>query len=461
MKLTSILSLSLLVAGTSSVSAQTLKLHFADPSLAEKAIVKISGHDYDSEYNCEKSLPVALDANGDFTATGFNPEGRPFVQGWINVDRHDYGFIAEPGKTLTVNVGKSGDDGVEFTSTGETAKETALFNDLNRAFDYSVYYDFTDTVPEQRQARLPLLDANHKEMKEKIGSYNGNPVFKEWILKINDNSKTYFQLNIAREGAESAALPTELTDAIDINDPVALYSSLPEYLISSLIPMEKWQDASDWGKTYLGLVKEKVTNPIVRNSLIEGCVRQAMYSRNHSDIDGYMTQLASMVGEDSPLVKDNLSKAAAIKLTQVGNPAPDLEFTDREGNLYRLSDFKGKTLFVDCWATWCKPCVEEIPYMKQRYEEKFKDDDRVVFISLSIDEDIERWKKFVDKKDLPWGQYVATAQGNKDIDDKYGVEGIPYFFVVNADGTIGCNEASRPSFPDFNDFLESIISAQK
>ena len=64
---------------------------------------------------------------------------------------------------------------------------------------------------------------------------------------------------------------------------------------------------------------------------------------------------------------------------EAGSVAKDFEMRDRDGNLVKLSDFKGKLVYMDIWATWCGPCVEEIPNMEKLYQH-YKDDPRVLLV---------------------------------------------------------------------------------
>ena len=73
-----------------------------------------------------------------------------------------------------------------------------------------------------------------------------------------------------------------------------------------------------------------------------------------------------------------------------GKPAPDFELIDDKGEKCRLSDLKGTYVFVDVWATWCKGCVMEIPYM-EKLQEHFANDKRITLISISWDYTLKVW----------------------------------------------------------------------
>ncbi|MGX5816848.1 TlpA family protein disulfide reductase [Chitinophaga lutea] len=137
-----------------------------------------------------------------------------------------------------------------------------------------------------------------------------------------------------------------------------------------------------------------------------------------------------------------IAKAAA----KPGTPAIDFRYPDIDGKSTALSDFKGKVVVVDVWATWCGPCKAEIPALKKMEEEMRGQD--VVFMSVSVDEqkDFQKWKDFVAKEELKGVQLFAS--GWSDIAKFYEIKGIPRFMVFNKKGEIVSTDAPRPSSPE-------------
>ena len=116
--------------------------------------------------------------------------------------------------------------------------------------------------------------------------------------------------------------------------------------------------------------------------------------------------------------------------------APGFEATDMEGKPFKLSDFHGKYVLLDFWATWCGPCIGEFPYLKQLHE-KYKDRNDFLIIALSVDKTINEPRDFLKKNDLPWMQlYLGSAGTVQKMPAQYGVQGIPSVFLVNPDGKI-------------------------
>ncbi len=117
----------------------------------------------------------------------------------------------------------------------------------------------------------------------------------------------------------------------------------------------------------------------------------------------------------------------------VGKTATDFSIQDINGKPVRLSDFKGRYVLLDFWASWCVPCREENPYLKAAYA-KYKDKGFEI-IGISVDENGERWKKAIADDNLPW-IHVSDLKRENVIAGLYGVQPIPDNFLVSPDGKI-------------------------
>src|SRR5690625_8026171 len=101
-----------------------------------------------------------------------------------------------------------------------------------------------------------------------------------------------------------------------------------------------------------------------------------------------------------------------------------------------LDDLKGKLVYIDVWATWCAPCLAEVPHLKQLTED-YKDQN-ITIVSMSIDpeSDHEKWKKMVNEKDLQGVQIFSDNDWNSQFVVDYGIRGIPRFILLDKEGYI-------------------------
>jgi len=127
---------------------------------------------------------------------------------------------------------------------------------------------------------------------------------------------------------------------------------------------------------------------------------------------------------------------AGIKLlgAKVGSSAPPIEAQALDGKTIRLADQRGKLVYVDFWATWCAPCVAEMPNVAKAYE-KFNADGLVV-IGISFDRDADALRRFVEQRKIPWPQILAEGAERGPLAQAYGVAGIPATFLIGPDGTV-------------------------
>lgn len=128
-----------------------------------------------------------------------------------------------------------------------------------------------------------------------------------------------------------------------------------------------------------------------------------------------------------------------------GKPSPQFEYIDRNGKMVSMEEMKGKNVYIDVWATWCGPCKAEIPSLKAL--EKEYHGKNVEFVSISIDKmkDKDKWIKMVEEKELKGVQLFSDKDWSSDFVKDYGIQGIPRFILVDAQGNIVSADAPRPS----------------
>ena len=133
-------------------------------------------------------------------------------------------------------------------------------------------------------------------------------------------------------------------------------------------------------------------------------------------------------------VPDDLDPEYAVNLVKAGEKAPDFVLTDLDGKTYTLKDFRGKTVVVDFWATWCPDCREEIDDLVRIHKEH----PEVVFLGISFDTDAEQVRKYTAEHGMDWLQLSEGFKKWKEtqVSEAYGVKWIPTKYVISPMGKV-------------------------
>ena len=210
------------------------------------------------------------------------------------------------------------------------------------------------------------------------------------------------------------------------NTPSVVYSCIPDKsnLDSALIYIE--QHYTD--TTLVAKVKDNVVSH---------------YVSRYDYREGFDKGLERLQAATERYALDPRHVADFVKLrsTVPGQPFPDgIVLKDREGNVVDFSTFRGKYVYIDMWASWCVPCLREVPVLQQL--EKNLKNKKVAFVSISIDANDEVWKKKMDEKNMHGHQLWNPGST---LGSALNVKGIPFFAIYDPDGNLYMHGAPRPS----------------
>ena len=194
--------------------------------------------------------------------------------------------------------------------------------------------------------------------------------------------------------------------------------------------------------TLLARYKEEKTDDVAQILLMKAMLYVQVLDNPDKGLES-LKQLKSDFHETDPGRKAdtliaNLQQQQAAKKIQgslaVGNKFPDFEEKDLAGKPLSVSNYKGKVVLVDFWATWCGPCVNELPNVLKAYEKYHPQGFEIVGISL--DSDQEKLANFIKNRKMSWQQFFdGKGWGNK-LAAKYGVNSIPATYLLDSDGKI-------------------------
>jgi peroxiredoxin len=144
------------------------------------------------------------------------------------------------------------------------------------------------------------------------------------------------------------------------------------------------------------------------------------------------------VAKNADQILEGMKQQEASKKIQrtlvEGAKFPDFDEKDLAGKPISVASFKGKVVLIDFWATWCAPCVGELPNVIKTYEKNH--DKGFEIIGVSLDQDEQKLKSFTKDRNMTWQQYFdGKGWGNK-LAQKYGIQSIPATFLVDGDGKI-------------------------
>jgi len=117
-----------------------------------------------------------------------------------------------------------------------------------------------------------------------------------------------------------------------------------------------------------------------------------------------------------------------------GSKFPDFEEKDVAGKPLSIARYKGKVVMIDFWATWCRPCVMELPNVLETYKKHH--DKGFEIIGISLDQDEEKLTSFTKAKDMPWQQFFDGKGWSNKLAVKYGIHSIPMTYLLDGEGKI-------------------------
>ncbi len=190
---------------------------------------------------------------------------------------------------------------------------------------------------------------------------------------------------------------------------------------------------------YLKTVGEKVKDTIIKERLL---FAYALLNLKESKQKNEFFKTFKKYSVSSKHISEVQQKYVELSRLNPGMPAPDFELVDYEGKIIKLSDFKGSYVYIDAWATWCRPCMAEMPYL-EKLKEKYKNTD-IVFVGINLNDYKTDWENYI-KKYNPKGIRLYAGGHDNSFKDDYQVYSVPKSILINPWGVISTANAPRPS----------------
>ncbi len=180
----------------------------------------------------------------------------------------------------------------------------------------------------------------------------------------------------------------------------------------------------------LGLAYDKLSKHDKADEVYNKLINHPKYGKR-----SYAQRAKNMLEKDKALRTGELPKppgASSVPASElVGKPAPDFQVKDLKGEELTLEKYRGQVVLLDFWATWCGPCIREMPNVKRTYD-KYKDQ-KFQIIGISLDRSQQPLETFIEREGLAWVHYWDQSEK---IMTQYGVTGIPSTFLLDGKGVI-------------------------
>ena len=259
-----------------------------------------------------------------------------------------------------------------------------------------------------------------------------------------ENAKFATGRDVAGLGIDAKAENEKLLKRVDC-DMASAFESAPRLALATI---PQTGSLADKITAIESKVKNKGLKVRVEDLLLNKYITTFNYADNYADGLKELTSLTKRFQLDEKYLGEFKVRKSSI----AGTPFPaDVELYDLKGNRVNFSKYRGKYVFVDLWASWCIPCIKEIPHLKQL--EKDLQNKDVVFLSISTDTNVAAWKKKVAALGLE-----GELLNNKDnkLCESLNVRGIPFFLIYDKEGKLYKYNAYRPSDMRLKPLLEGL-----
>jgi Thiol-disulfide isomerase and thioredoxins len=324
-------------------------------------------------------------------------------------------------------------------------KSIVLGGGLN--FDEAGYTDFLKAKVEERIANLKSLgftqDFIEKEQKRiavKIyTSMVGYPNIRRRTERGYKASEFYYGfVNDKIFENEEMLFLNEYTDFIQYMYNMMATKDIVKY------------DAFTYAETTLNYVINNVKSEKIKAHLINYYAYDYLKRNGILKVDPITKVFKTYVKDPAHIETYNNTWETWSKITP-GRVMPDFTFYDINDKAIPLSSLKGKYIYIDVWATWCKPCIAEIPNLKKmEHEMKGKN---IVFVSISTDKDSAAWKKMLVKDNFTGIQWHTRS---REFSNELMIVSIPRFILIDPQGKMVDANVSRPNRPETYQLMETL-----
>lgn len=350
--------------------------------------------------------------------------------------------------TATLSLAIDAEGNIHFGKSDADTKALVAFSDINAERGKIVWMQGKD----MDGGRLKALVLGYADAADSLISVHKPSAVTAQYLRLWASTLTFETL----ESLRFATGRTPVSVGIDVQAEVALlvqavdcpmaasFDSSPRLLLASI---PEGSLAERLAAVY-ATVKDAGLKSRVAGLLMDKYIATFPYDKRYDEGLKELTELTGKFGLDQKYLREFKVRKASI----AGTPFPEgVTLCDLEGNRVDFGKYRGKYVYVDLWASWCVPCIKEIPHLKA--VEKELQGENVVFVSVSIDTDDAAWKKKVSALGLE-GELLINKDNS--LPKALNVSGIPFFLIYDKEGKLYKYNAYRPSDVRLKPLLQGL-----
>ena len=407
--------------------------------------------------NNRELVSAELDANGRFEMSTKIEDGFYFLE----YGRNSAYIYLYPKDKLSLNFdAKNFETSLVFEGQG-SERNNYLVNksivDADLTKDLEAFYKVDEATYLENISNVKKIHLTS------LAKYDVEPFFTiaetksleyERLLSIQNYKTSYkFYLGDDITPSEEFYKPLEAIDETDVSD----YKKQPyfRYLVNSA-----WNKRIEAATDVDGMLKvfRKIPSQDLAITLLNGFYSKISSNKERSkdylDLIKRLTTHQPFIEAAEKQYQEVINAKGLIE----GDDSPTFSYESVDGKIISLSDLEGKYVYIDVWATWCGPCIKQVPYLKA-LEERYHDKN-IVFVSISVDKENvkEKWKQMIIDKELGGVQLFADKSFNSDFMNAYAINSIPRFILIDPEGKIVDPEAPRPSFEKTKVLLDELLN---
>lgn len=364
-------------------------------------------------------------------------------------------LFLKPGYELQLNFK---DSEMEVSGRGEI--ENRYMQDREEQYaklrGYNSYQYYSQLPEEEFLKNVDSIESLNLDL---IANYKGIDIRletteKNWVKVMNADKISKYPFTRSRfvdpEYKPSENYPEALSE-LDLNNENLLDVSLFQmFMLTSNghkakeLGMDRWE--------YIISDDYPSQNPKIKREILYLAGLYTMAS--FEDVDRFYEQAQTLITDKEKWATID-RKFKQLTRLEKGRPAPEFELKNMQGEIISLDDLKGNVVYLDFWASWCRPCIEEMPAFKKLQKEFASSN--IKFVSIGIESKKESLEKLIEAQGLE-GIHLFDPAKEEKLKKSYNVEGIPHYVLIDSEGNMVEKKAKRPSDSRLQTQLRELLN---